>query len=50
MTVKTGYYCEHTDSEDHLFCVDCGQCREDLDSEDRCIPCGGIDENEEVQS
>ena len=38
--------CEHSDSEDHLFCVDCGQCREDLDSEDRCIPCGGTDENE----
>ena len=38
--------CEHTDSEDHIFCISCGQCREDLDSEDRCIPCGGTDENE----
>jgi len=39
--------CEHESNEDCMFCCMCGQCREDLDSNDICMDCGGVDENEE---
>ena len=38
--------CEHESREDHMNCMFCGQCREDLDSNDLCMDCGGVDENE----
>lgn len=38
--------CEHAPHEDCLNCMICGQCREDLDSEDVCMDCGGEDESE----
>ncbi len=31
--------CGHTSTEDHLFCNDCGRCRESLDDADVCGPC-----------
>jgi hypothetical protein len=34
--------CQHGADEDHMLCTDCGVCREDLDSEDRCMDCGGV--------
>ena len=37
--------CEHAPNEDHMICAECGQCREDLDSTDTCMDCGGVDEN-----
>ena len=41
--------CQHEPHEDCMHCVDCGKCREDLDSEDRCMGCGGVDENAAYQ-
>ena len=41
--------CEHDSHEDCMNCTECGQCREDLDSNDLCKNCGGVDENETVQ-
>ena len=38
--------CGHDDCEDCLICASCGRCREDLDSNDICMDCGGVDENE----
>lgn len=34
-------HCQHQDFEDCLVCAKCGDCREDLDADDTCIPCGG---------
>ena len=45
MSEKT---CEHKEGEDCMICHSCGDCREDLDSTDLCMDCGGVDENEEV--
>lgn len=36
--------CQHQDHEDCMNCAVCGRCREDLDSNDVCMDCGGIDE------
>ena len=36
--------CGHKSNEDHMYCVCCGNCREDLDSRDRCLACGGRNE------
>lgn len=36
--------CQHKPSEDCMICRDCGDCREDLDSTDLCMDCGGEDE------
>lgn len=33
--------CQHQPSEDCLCYSVCGECREDLDSTDICIDCGG---------
>jgi hypothetical protein len=33
-----------------MNCICCGVCREDLDSTDRCIGCGGVDENDDSVS
>ncbi len=38
--------CEHQNHEDHMICQSCGQCREDLDSADTCMECGGVDESQ----
>jgi hypothetical protein len=38
--------CGHKEHEDHLICAICGDCREDLDSSDICMDCGGTDESE----
>jgi len=38
--------CQHDSNEDCMTCTSCGQCREDLDSNDLCMDCGGVDENE----
>jgi len=37
--------CEHDRTEDCMVCRCCGRCREDLDSDDTCRACGGVDEN-----
>jgi len=37
--------CQHKITEDCLVCIICGRCKEDLDSEDICIDCGGVDES-----
>jgi len=39
--------CGHEDYEDCMICAECGECKEDLDSSDVCMDCGGVDENEE---
>jgi hypothetical protein len=31
--------CQHKSNEDCMFCVECGQCREDLDDNDMCPDC-----------
>lgn len=36
--------CQHDPSEDCMICRECGKCKEDLDSDDLCIACGGEDE------
>lgn len=38
--------CGHDSHEDCMNCAVCGHCREDLDSNDICMDCGGVDENE----
>jgi hypothetical protein len=38
--------CKHDEHEACMVCTNCGHCREDLDSNDLCMDCGGIDENE----
>ena len=38
--------CQHGADEDHMFCVVCGECREDLDTTDTCIDCGGVVDDE----
>jgi hypothetical protein len=41
---KNHIECQHDEHEDCLICRECGQCREDLDSDDLCMDCGGKDE------
>lgn len=36
-------YCQHKATEDCIICAICGQCREDLDSDDICMDCGGAE-------
>lgn len=31
--------CQHQDHEDHLICLGCGECREDLNDDDYCPDC-----------
>lgn len=38
--------CKHDEHEDCMTCTNCNQCREDLDSTDLCMDCGGVDEDE----
>ena len=38
--------CTHDIDEDCMNCTNCGACREDLDSNELCMDCGGVDENE----
>ena len=40
--------CQHQEHEDCLICTECGCCREDVDEDDVCMDCGGIDHNEVV--
>ena len=41
--------CKHGPEEECMFCSVCGRCREDLDSDDVCMDCGGVDENAEEE-
>jgi hypothetical protein len=36
--------CQHKVNEDCFICSICGLCREDLDADDVCMDCGGIEE------
>jgi hypothetical protein len=38
--------CDHNSNEECMFCSICGDCREDLDEQDVCMDCGGVDHNE----
>jgi hypothetical protein len=38
----------HGETYDCLVCACCGNCREDVDSDDYCLDCGGVDENATV--
>lgn len=40
--------CEHDRHEDCMVCIGCNKCREDLNSNDYCMECGGVDENIET--
>jgi len=42
-----GLTCEHEPHEDCMNCDVCGNCKEDLDSENICIDCGGDPEDDE---
>lgn len=35
--------CGHKPTEDCINCAECGECREDLDGNDVCADCGGIE-------
>ena len=38
--------CYHNEGEECTICVNCGECREDLDDSNHCMDCGGVNENE----
>tara|TARA_Y100001951_G_C11286375_1_gene268991 strand:+ start:760 stop:1104 length:345 start_codon:yes stop_codon:yes gene_type:complete len=41
--------CEHEEADDHIICHSCHKCTEDVDDNDICIACGGVDHSKTLE-